>query len=405
MRGVAMAVTLGLLVTGAAAQDKAGTFGDDLAFLKLHGQPVVLKDAAGQAQIIVMPGLQGRVMTSTASGLDGLSFGWINRALFEKGKPVEHFNAWGGEDRLWLGPEGGQFSIYFAKGKSFVFDNWYVPAAIDTEPFEVVSQAPHAIVCRRKFDLTNYSGTKFHVQIDRTVRLLEAGQAWQQLGVPAPADARLVAYESESTLNNAGQEPWKKDTGLLSIWILSMYNPSPATTVVIPIKTGPESELGPPVNADYFGRVPPERLVVKDGVVFFSADGKYRSKIGISPRRAKPLLASYDADNHVLTFVQYTLPEGAVDYVNSMWEIQKNPYGGDAANSYNDGPVDGGEPLGPFYELESSSPAAALAPGAKLTHVHRTFHIQGAEPELNKLAQALLGVSLEQITSALPRPK
>jgi hypothetical protein len=28
---------------------------------------------------------------------------------------VPHINVFGGEDRFWLGPEGGQFSIFFAK--------------------------------------------------------------------------------------------------------------------------------------------------------------------------------------------------------------------------------------------------------------------------------------------------
>jgi len=165
-------------------------------------------------------------------------------------------------------------------------------------------------------------------------------------------------------ITNAGQDAWKKESGLLSIWILGMFNPSPRTTIVVPIKPGSESDLGPRVNADYFGRVPPERLVAKENVIFFRGDGQYRSKIGINPRRAKPVLGSYDAANRVLTVVQFTIPAGATDYVNSMWEIQKEPYAGDAANSYNDGPpAPGAKPLGPFYELESSSPAIALAPG------------------------------------------
>ena len=65
--------------------------------------------------------------------------------------------------------------------------------------------------------------------------------------------------------------------------------------------------------------------------------------------------------------MQFTRPDGAADYVNSMWEIQSEPYKGDALNSYNDGPPGPGQkPLGPFYELESSSPALALEPGQQL---------------------------------------
>jgi hypothetical protein len=70
-------------------------------------------------------------------------------------------------------------------------------------------------------------------------------------------------------------------------------------------------------------------------------------------------------------------------------------------NSYNDGPLTpGGAPLGPFYEIESSSPAAALAPNASLRHVHRTFHLEGPENELDAVARAALGVSLAEISSS-----
>jgi hypothetical protein len=94
------------------------------------------------------------------------------------------------------------------------------------------------------------------------------------------------------------------------------------------------------------------------------------------------------------------------DYVNSLWKLQDNPFGGDAANSYNDGvPSPGAKPLGPFYEMESSSPAAALQPGQSLTHVHRTFHLSGDETSLDAVARATFGVSLQEIQGALPKPR
>ena len=186
-----------------------------------------------------------------------------------------------------------------------------------------------------------------------------------------------------------------------------MFNPSPATTVVIPLRPEKESDLSPlapPVRDDYFGKVPPERLVVKENTAYFSADGKCRSKIGLGPKFAKPVLGSYDAANRVLTIVQYTLPPDAKDYVNSLWKIQDDPYAGDVVNSYNDGPPEpGAKPLGPFYELESSSPAAAMEPGKSLEHVHRTIHLKGDEKDLDAVARAVLGVGLQEITTALPR--
>ena len=184
-----------------------------------------------------------------------------------------------------------------------------------------------------------------------------------------------------------------------------MFNPSPQTTIALPIAPGPASTLGPAVNDAYFGRLPADRLVVTEAVVFFRGDGRHRSKIGVPPPRARSLAGSYDAAAHVLTLVQYTRPAGATRYVNSMWEIQREPYQGDVVNSYNDGPpAPGTPPLGPFYEIESSSPALDLAPGQRYTHVHRTFHFVGTEAELDSLARATLKVGVAELKSVLGAP-
>ena len=146
--------------------------------------------------------------------------------------------------------------------------------------------------------------------------------------------------------------------------------------------------------------MPADRLAVReaDGVLLFSCDGHYRSKIGLGPTRAKPLLGSYSPSAHLLTLVHFDKPQGAREYVNSMWEIQKEPYGGDVVNSYNDGPTEPGKPsLGGFYELETSSPAAALAPGATLVHTHRTIHVVAQENVLQPAATKALGVSLASV--------
>jgi hypothetical protein len=396
--------TILVMSTAASLTHRAGaaSFGDDAAFLKSHTELIVLSDEKGEAKVAVSPAWQGRVMTSTAGADAGLSFGWINRELIASGKLLPHMNGFGGEDRFWMGPEGGQFSVFFAKGVRFEFENWFTPAAYDTLPFKVVSQTRDKAVFASEFALTNYSGTKFQVAVKREVRLLSVLAAWQKLGVKPSADVSLVAYESDNKITNAGKQAWKKDTGLLSIWILGMFTPSPGATIVVPIKAGPESELGVQVTSDYFGQVPPDRLVVKDDVIYFCADGKYRSKIGVNPKRSKGVSGSYDADNKVLTIVQYNVPAGVTDYVNSLWKLQDNPYGGDAANCYNDGPpTPGAKPMGPFFELESSSPAAALAPGKSLSHVHRTIHLSGPEAELDGVARATLGVSLADIKGAL----
>ena len=44
-------------------------------------------------------------------------------------------------------------------------------------------------------------------------------------------------------------------------------------------------------------------------------------------------------------------------YLNQEWNLDGDPFIGDAVNAYNDGPLEDGSQMGPFYELESVSPA------------------------------------------------
>ena len=153
-----------------------------------------------------------------------------------------------------------------------------------------------------------------------------------------------------------------------------MFNPSPTTTIAMPFTPGPEPTLGPIVNDAYFGKVPADRLIVKDRPCLFRGDGQYRSKIGLPPSRALPVAGSYDAAGHVLTLVQYTRPGGRHRYVNSMWEIQREPYKGDVINSYNDGPpAPGKPPLGPVLRardlLSRPEPGTRRALHARPSHV------------------------------------
>jgi hypothetical protein len=400
-----VAVCLGLAGCSAAHQPmspaRAGQFESDVAFLRQHTEVVLLSDVSGAAQVAVAPAYQGRVMTSTSGGSDGPSFGWIGRAAIAAGERQPHMNVFGGEDRFWLGPEGGQYSLFFRPGDPFDLDHWQVPEPLDWGKWEIVSRSATAVRFRRHMTLVNYSGTQMEIDVDRTVHLLSGPELTSQLGESPGNAVRVVAFESSNTVTNAGTAQWQPQSGLVSAWILGMFVPSPDTTIALPFAPGLESTLGPVVNDKYFGKVPDDRLIVKNSVIFFRGDGQYRSKIGLSPSRALSVAGSYDASGHVLTLVQYTRPGDARAYVNSMWEIQREPYKGDVINSYNDGPpAPGKPPLGPFYELETSSPALGLSPAQHYTHVHRTFHLVGPEPELDRIARATLKVGIAEVTKA-----
>jgi hypothetical protein len=386
-------------------ENTPSNFGEDVAFLKKHTDAIVLR--RGDAAVAVAPGYQGRVMTSTATGDGGNSYGWLNYKLIAKGVvPPEEakgtleskIHVFGGEERFWLGPEGGQFGIFFAPGAKFDFADWKTPPAIDTEAFDTVSSDETKAVFARNFTVTNQSGTKFDVGVERTVRLLDREQTAQALGVTIPEDLPFVAYETANTITNRGEKAWEADTGLLSVWLLGMYKPSPSTVMAIPFR---EDGEGPVVNDAYFGKIAPDRLKVGKGVVFFKGDGASRGKIGIPPSRSTPFAGSYSPDLGALTIVRCDPVEKNGRYVNSMWEKQENPYAGDVINAYNDGsPAPGEPPLGPFYELETSSPGAELAPGASLTHKQVTVHFAGQPEQLDPIAEAKLGAGIREIRDA-----
>jgi len=406
---VAALAVVGILIDAAQLKGDEMSYREVRDFLVRHTQVVELADGNG-GLVAICPEWQGRVMTSTSGGKDGPSFGFVNRAFIEAGELDPRFNNYGAEDRMWLSPEGGPFSLWFKPGAEQTLDNWYTAPALNKGAFEITSAPddPHYRLVRR-MKLQNASATDFDLAVTRDVRMLLPddlvalfGEA--AAGVMTSGDVKMVGYETVNTITNRGPA-MQEEKGLVSIWVLGMLNASPKTVVIVPYKPGDEAQLGPPVKSDYFGQVPPERLKILPEAILLLADGKFRAKIGTSQKRARQVLGSIDYQAGVLTLVHFTMPDDPTRhrYMNNMWGFsQPEPYAGDLANSYNDGPPEPGEEgLGAFYEIESLSPAAALASGESLSHHHRTLHLQADPATLARLAQEILGVDLEAVRAEM----
>jgi hypothetical protein len=384
----------------APAAPSKGSYGYDADFLKnnVKNDLVELQGPGSHSKILISGAYQARVMTSTSGGDSGNSYGWINYDLIASGKKKPQFNAFGGEERFWLGPEGGQYSLYFKKGDSFNIKHWQVPPIIDTLPWKIVgSDSSHAEFATQA-TVSNYSGTEFNIGIDRTIELLDKKGLEVKLGTSLPEGIRSVAYRTTSRVTNTGETAWEKQKGLLSIWLLGMMKPSPQTVVIVPFTPGKDSRSL--ITDDYFGKVPADRLIVKDSVLYLTCDGKHRSKIGLSPAIAKSIVASFDFEKNVLSLIYFQADKKG-SYVNSKWEIQKEPFKGDAVNAYNDGPLADGSQLGPFYEIESSSPVKELKKGETQTYSQVTCHLEGDYATLSRLAELLLGVKLDDARVAI----
>lgn len=379
------------------------SFEEDVNFLRDHVQVDVLENEEG-AKIACVAAYQGRTMTSNCSGDSQRSNGYIGRDAVMKGMVDPQLNMFGGEDRIWISPEGGQFSVFFDPEVEMSFANWRTPPCIDSESFELIDSTAGSLTYQKRSEVTNMSGFTFEFELERRVELRNRAEVEQNLSLVLPKDIELVSHESFNKITNKGDSPWVAETGLIGLWSICLNPPAEDAVMIIPFRPGSEAELGKIVEADYFGKLEDDRLAVSEelNLVFLRGDGNFRSKLGISFARACSPIGGWNPTSGTLTIVQFNLPKTAPDgYTNNLWEYQDEPFAGDVVNAYNDGPNDSGESMGGFFELETISPALALKPGESFTHNPRVTHLTGNRESLNDIAIAILGANLSQIESAL----
>jgi len=186
------------------AEFTQGSYGYDASLLKKKTKQVVELSNRKGAKVLLSADYQGRVMTSSAMGDSGTSFGWLNYDLISSGEKKKQFNPVGGEERFWLGPEGGQYALYFQKGDSFSIQHWQVPAIIDTVSYDLLHADSSVAVFSKKAELTNYAGTRFSIEITREVSLLDKEGLDQKLNMIIPHGIKYVAYLSDNTIKNTG---------------------------------------------------------------------------------------------------------------------------------------------------------------------------------------------------------
>ncbi|MDR2058275.1 MAG: hypothetical protein LBP83_08390 [Dysgonamonadaceae bacterium] len=373
-----------------------GTFGYDLKYLAGKDSIILLSSLDGQAQVIVSPKYQGKVFTSSAGGLEGKSLGFVNYKALEAETIDPHMNGYGGENRFWLGPEGGKYSVFFQPLAEQRYDNWHTPPPFDTESWEIAAADQKNAALKKEMEVTNYLGTRLKLQINRHISLIEPSKIEAELNIELNPEIKTVAYATHNSITNLNDFEWTEKTGTICIWILDMFIPSPRALTIIPYNEGNESERGKILTSDYFGEIPSDRLKIKNNTIYLKTDGKYRSKLGLNGKRARTLAANYDPDAQRLTLVAYDVDPDAV-YLNQEWNPEKDPLNGDAMNAYNDGPLEDGSIMGPFLELESVSPAAFLQPAQSLSHKHSVYHFIAEENALNPLAEKLFGISIHEM--------
>src|SRR5687768_12089941 len=171
-----------------------GSYGYDKQFLQKHDSNIV-ELRSGNSSVLISPAYQAKVFTSTADGHNGKSFGWINYKVF--GGPADpHINAYGGENRVWLGPAGGKDSLYYKKGDSMVFENWKTPAPIDTENWEVDKKNDQAVTLKKNISITNYAGTLLNMHVTREIAVQDKNKIESTLLIQIGDSVKFVGYST-----------------------------------------------------------------------------------------------------------------------------------------------------------------------------------------------------------------
>lgn len=360
------------------------TFGYDLKRLKAIEGLEVLQD--GNALIAISGPYQGRILTSSAKGMKGKSYGWVNYDLIESGKHATTMANLGGESRLWFGPEYGRFSLCFERGAEQIDDNMFRPHDSNYKKFKEIKRSKNSLTVGGQMQLKNAENYVFNIEVERTISLLTKAGIEKNLGISLAESTAFVGFSAESTVTNISQAPFQKENGLIAIWELGCMLTSPDNVVIIPLSQSTDS-----INS-YFGEIE-GRMQLKNDIVFYKVDALGINKIGIPPQYCKNVMGSYSPSNQLLNIVTFSFENDSL-YVNS---IPKNtaPYEGDVINIFN-GVVDEKLDL-PFYEFESSSSAKELKPNEKMYHWQRTYHFEGTEVELNVIAKRVLGGGLADI--------
>lgn len=345
---------------------------------------------------LVAPGLQGRILTSE---LNGVLTGYVNLNAIEAGESGKSFHNFGGQDRLWIGPEAGSFGLYFDPGAAINRETWRVPAPLNAGSMEVLNATAQQVELSREMDLVNYLGTSFKVRLTREISTLARDRMEQELGIPFGPDVEAAGIASRNALVNIGETAWKSETGLLNLWILGQFRGGKNTIVIAPFRS--DGGSGPIYNDQYFGSVPAERLTTTANAVIFRADARRESKFGLSPQRTTGVAGSFDPDQNLLIVIKFDVHRNEPLYASFRWDDDPNgPFGGDVFQSYNANATS--DPNGDFYELESVSPCRELGNGEALTHRHATYSFHGPRGQLDAIARGVLGISLADAMSALP---
>jgi hypothetical protein len=291
---------------------------------RLKGEGLVPLEQDG-GSLAVCPDMGARVFAR----LGGLSLHRIDLEVVAD--PSRPFNNFGGAN-LWPAPEGGKF------GFNYRGNDWYVPPAINSEPFQIASRSVEAVKLKKTTELTNRAGTTLQVHITREVGFVPVPLILQEA-----TPQRWLAFQTVDrfqVLNEAGT-----DQALLAAWTLDQFQATDQTISFCAVRNPREA-----INFDFYAP-PGDRTVVHEKGFTYATDGLRKGQIGIRKAANPSLIGFFDRSRHLLALkINRTVSDGLLFNIADN-EQPEGPYS--AADSYS---IFNSDPDMRAFELETIGP-------------------------------------------------
>jgi hypothetical protein len=303
-----------------------------------------------------------------------------------------------GQERLWLAPEWGPFSLFHEQGVEQNRGTYHQPEVFQGG-YDVIWRKPDLVTVARAMSLENASGHRLDMTVERTFRPLTIEDVELALNVGLPHDVKYVGFASENRLMYPGDSAWTEAAGTAALWPISSFPATDETVVIAPYdRRGTGSE----VYGGYLGEPGSDRLIVdgEHGVILFRADGQSLGKIGLNAARAEEVIGAIDFQRNVLMIVHHDQMAKS-RYINMRpTQAEGEVFEGDAVLAYNHSGTDGEH----YFNLETVGPALTLEPGQSVAHHHRTLVFGGDVEQLSAISEKVLGVALADVRRQMLNP-
>ena len=333
------------------------SYHDVLNYLTQKTSVIELYDQLG-GRVAVCPEWNGRILTSTCEGLEGDSFGFANVRVMD----TDQFEDFGGEDQ------------------------WTISPLIHS--FTVESIKENKAVLQRTLSMTDANGTPVEFHLSRTISLLNRQKIGTLFGDSITEsleqeNASVVCFRTENTV-------WTKEKAWVASRQRGMFNASPHQCIIVLTPPEDDSESEPfPVDIDYMGGSPHNRIRHLPQALLIRADGHGRCRVTIPFSQSPPIFGAVELRFGTLTLWTFDLPDTSDE---------------DVVRIYNSGRSHGSAlDWATYYEMNCFAAAQQLQPEQPLTYCQGTLHLNADNQTFGNIVQKIFDVSLEDISRKMLR--